>query len=60
MALVRGLFWVGLFLLLTFSFVVLLEYGPRDFIDGARKEYARMKLFVVKRKEELRSDKKHR
>jgi hypothetical protein len=48
MALLRGLFWFVLFLVLTFCFVVLFEYGPRDFAGGAEKEYARVKSFVVK------------
>ena len=58
MALLRGVFWFGLFIVLTFCFVVLLEYGPRDFISGAQKEYARMKSFVVKRTEEVGKAKK--
>ncbi len=54
MALLRGIFWFGLFLVLTFCFVVLFDYGPRDFANGAQKEYARIKSFVVKRAEEVR------
>jgi hypothetical protein len=53
MALVRGVFWLGLFLVLTFCFVVLFEYGPRDFINGAHKEYGRIKSLVIKRIEEI-------
>jgi hypothetical protein len=53
MTLLRGVFWFGLFLVLTFCFAVLFEYGPRDFGNGARKEYARIKSFVVKRTEEI-------
>jgi len=60
MALVRGLFWFGLFIVLTFCFVVLFEYGPRDFANGAQKEYARIKSFVVKRTEEMGKSKKDR
>jgi hypothetical protein len=37
MALLRGLFWFVLFLVLTFCFVVVFEYGPRDFASGAQK-----------------------
>jgi hypothetical protein len=48
MALVRGLFWFALFIVLTFCFVVLFEYGPRDFTNGAQKEYARIKSVIVK------------
>jgi hypothetical protein len=51
MALLRGLFWLLLFVVFTFCFVVLFEYGPRDFANGVRKEYARAKSFVVKQTE---------
>jgi hypothetical protein len=60
MALLRGLFWFSLFLVLTFCFVVLFEYGPRNFANGAQKEYARMKSFVVKQTEEIAKPKKNR
>ena len=60
MAVLRGSFWFGLFLILTFCFVVLFEYGPRDFANGAQKEYARVKSFVVKRTEEIGQSKKDR
>ena len=60
MAVLRGLFWFALFLVLTFCFVVLFEYGPRDFVNGAQKEYARVKSFVVKRTEEIGQSKKDR
>jgi hypothetical protein len=60
MAFVRGLFWFALFLVLTFCFVVLFEYGPHDFASGAQKEYARVKSFVVKRTEEIGQNKKDR
>ena len=60
MAVLRGFFWFGLFLILTFCFVVLFEYGPRDFANGAQKEYARVKSFVVKRTEEIGQSKKDR
>jgi hypothetical protein len=48
MALLRNIVWFGLFILLTFCFVVLFEYGPRDFSAGAQKEYARIKSVLVK------------
>jgi hypothetical protein len=47
MALLRTLFWVALFLLFTFSFVVLFEYGTHDFVPGFQKEFQRMKTFVI-------------
>ena len=58
MALLRGLFWFVLFLVLTFCFVVLFDYGPQDFASGAQKEYARIKSFVVKQTEEIGENKK--
>ena len=60
MALLRGLFWLVLFLVLTFCFVVLFEHGPGDFASGTQKEYARVKSFVVKRTEEIEQTKKDR
>ena len=60
MALLRGLFWLVLFIVLTFCFVVLFEYGPHDFASGTQKEYARVKSFVVKRTEEIEGSKKDR
>ena len=60
MALLRGVFWFALFLILTFCFVVLFDYGPRDFASGAQKEYVRVKSLVVKRTEEIRQNKKDR
>jgi hypothetical protein len=53
MALLRGVFWFGVFFVLTFCFVVLFDYGPRDFTNGAQKEYARIKSLIVKRIEEI-------
>ena len=60
MGLLRGVFWLVLFLVLTFCFVVLFEYGTRDFASGARKEYARVKSFVLNRTEEIGQTKKDR
>jgi hypothetical protein len=60
MALLRGLFWFALFIVLTFCFVVLFEYGPHDFADGVQKEYARVKSFVVKQTEAIGKSKKSR
>ena len=34
MSLLRGLFWFVLFVFFTFCFVVLFEYGTRDFVSG--------------------------
>jgi hypothetical protein len=60
MALLRSLFWFVLFILLTFCFVVLFEYGPHDFANGVQKEYARVKSFVVKQVETMGKSKKNR
>lgn len=38
--LIRKLFWFALFLIATFSFVVLFEHGPNDFAKNARTEFA--------------------
>jgi hypothetical protein len=47
MALLRSLFWVALFLFFTFCFIVFFEYGSRDFVPGFKKEYGRIKSFVI-------------
>lgn len=47
MALLRSFFWIALFLFFTFSFVVLFEYGTSDFVPGFKKEFARLKTFVM-------------
>lgn len=46
MALLRTIFWVALFVFFTFCFVVFFEYGTHDFVDGFKKEYARVEKFV--------------
>jgi hypothetical protein len=60
MALLRGLFWLILFVVLAFCFVVLFEYGPRDFANGFQKEFARVKSFVVKETGKVEKPQKHR
>jgi hypothetical protein len=60
MALLRGLFWFALFIAFTFCFVVLFEHGPRDFTNGVRKEFARVKSVVVKQTEGIGKRKKNR
>jgi hypothetical protein len=47
MSLLRGLFWLALFVLFTFSFVVLFEYGTADFSTGFKKEFEHAKAFVM-------------
>ena len=48
MSLLRGIFWIALFIFFTFSFVVLFEYGTHDFSSGFQKEFSRVKTFVMK------------
>jgi len=60
MAFLRSIFWFALFILLTFCFVVLFEYGPRDFRNGAQKEYTRIKSVVVKQTDKIRKPKNER
>jgi hypothetical protein len=38
MRVIRGLFWLALFIFFTFCFVVLFQYGTANFSDGFRKE----------------------
>jgi hypothetical protein len=59
MALLRGLFWLALFFVLAFCFVVLFEYGPRDFGKGVHNEYARVKSLIVKQTEKISKPKKN-
>jgi|GraSoiStandDraft_34_1057297.scaffolds.fasta_scaffold608693_2 hypothetical protein len=47
MALLRGLFWLVLFVFFTFCFIVLFQYGTHDFVNGFQKEFARVKSLVV-------------
>jgi len=59
MAFLRGLFWFALFIVFTFCFGVLFEYGPRDFGSGVQKECVRVKSFVVKQSEKIGKPKKN-
>ena len=58
MGLLRGLFWLVLFVVLAFCFVVLFEYGPNNFVNGFQKGFARVKSFVVKQTEKIQKPKK--
>ncbi|CAN5548191.1 hypothetical protein BH20VER1_BH20VER1_09970 [soil metagenome] len=46
MSLIRGLFWIALFVFFTFCFVVLFEHGTSGFADGFKTEFQRAKAFV--------------
>lgn len=47
MSLLRGLFWLALFVFFAFCFVVLFEYGTADFSKGFKTEYEHAKTFVL-------------
>jgi hypothetical protein len=49
MGLIRSLFWLALFVFFTFCFIVFFEYGSHDFVPGFKKEFQRVKTFVVDR-----------
>jgi len=60
MFLLRGLFWLVLFVVLVFCFVVLFQYGPHNFANGFQKEFARVKSFVVQQVEKIEKPKRER
>ncbi len=47
MSLLRGIFWVALFVFFTFCFVVLFEYGTADFTNGFKIEAEKAKTYVM-------------
>ncbi len=47
MSLLRGLFWLALFIFFAFCFVVLFEYGTADFRNGFVKEGAKAKAYAM-------------
>jgi hypothetical protein len=46
MALIRKLFWVALFLVSTFGFVVLFDYGTTNYMQNAQTEFQSLKKLV--------------
>jgi len=58
MALLRGLFWLVLFVFFTFCFIVLFKYGTHDFSNGFQKEFAPVKAFVVNQTSKAEGPKK--
>ena len=50
MGLLRKLFWFGLFVAFTFCFVVLFEYGAKDYFKNfpknAETEFARLQAYT--------------
>lgn len=47
MSLLRGLFWLVLFVFFAFCFVVLFEHGTNDFVPGFKTEFEKAKSYVV-------------
>jgi len=58
MFLLRGLFWLVLFVVLAFCFVVLFQYGPHNFASGFQKEFGHVKAVLVKEVEKIEKGKK--
>jgi hypothetical protein len=58
MSLLRGLFWIALFVFFAFSFVVLFEYGTADFSTGFKKEFVKAKAFVLEASKPSKPDEK--
>ena len=47
MSLLRGFFWLALFVFYAFCVVVLFEYGTADFSTGFKTEGMKLKNYVV-------------
>ena len=58
MSLLRGLFWIALFVFFAFCFVVLFEYGTADFSTGFQKEFEKAKSFVLQASQPAKKDDK--
>lgn len=58
MSLIRGLFWIALFVFFTFCFVVLFEYGTADFQTGFKTEFEKAKAFVIEASHPAKDKKK--
>lgn len=60
MSLLRGLFWVALFIFFAFCFTVLFEYGTADFSAGFKKEGAKVKAYVMELTHPAKKDDKEK
>ena len=47
MSLLRGLFWLCLFVFFAFCFVVLFEHGTSNFSEGFKIEFDKAKAYVM-------------
>ena len=58
MSLLRGLFWLVLFLFFAFSFVVLFEYGTSYFSNGFKTEFTKLKTYAMDASKPAKKDDK--
>ena len=58
MSIIRGLFWLVLFLFFAFCFVVLFEYGTSDFSNGFKTEFGKVKTYVTDFAQQKKKDEK--
>ncbi len=58
MSLLRGLFWVALFIFFAFSFVVLFEYGTAEFTNGFKIEAEKAKTYLMEFSKPAKKDEK--
>ncbi|MEO5721234.1 MAG: hypothetical protein ABIR71_07175 [Chthoniobacterales bacterium] len=56
MSLLRGLFWLALFVFFAFCFIVLFEYGTADFANGFKTEGAKAKTYVMSLTKPVKKD----
>jgi hypothetical protein len=45
---IRLVWWLGLFAIATFCWVVLIEHGPENFIEGAKIEIENLGWFTFR------------
>jgi hypothetical protein len=58
MSLLRGLFWLVLFVFFAFCFIVLFEYGTSDFVTGFKAEAGKVKTYVMEMNKPAKKDEK--
>jgi hypothetical protein len=58
MSLLRGLFWLVLFVFFAFCFVVVFEHGTSDFAKGFKIEFEKAKAYVTQMNKPAKKDDK--
>ena len=58
MSLLRGLFWLVLFVFFAFCFVVLFEHGTSNFVPGFKTEFEKVKTYVMEVASPAKKDEK--